>query len=216
MRLKIVGFTLLILILAVIAVAASYRHGKNRNAAMLDHGVGFTLSARVTSYSPDGIVQGISNDVRYESTNGSYRHVSVGVVTREYSHQVGRGFFIVDHKNQFLLKSPVVGPHRNTLIGAPPEELRASPNFVRIEPLLGYSAYVLQFRDRETGIMFEEGWTIPELGDGFVKTNSYDRVSGKLWLTSEPTSIIVGEPSPADLALPNYPEKVSAAPSLPR
>ena len=216
MRIKIIGISLIIIILAAFAVVARFRYGKERNASMLDQGVGFTLRATGTTYNPDGSVFGVSNDVRYESSNGTYRHVSVGAVTREYSHQVGRGFFMVDHKRQLLLKSPIVGPHRNTFIGASPEALRASPKFVRTEQLLGYTAYVLQFKDRDTGVMFEEGWTIPELGTGFVKFIDYDRVSGKLVETFEPISIVVAEPYPADLRLPDYPEKLSPAPKLPR
>lgn len=216
-RIKIIGLTSLITILVVVAVAAGYGHGKNRSARLLDHGVGFTLRARVTDYNPDGSVFGVKDDVRYESVDGSYRHVSVNAFfTREYSHQAGRGFFMVDHKRQLLLKSPIVGPHRNTLLGSSPEELRASPKFVRIEQLLGYTAYLLQYRDPDTGVMFHEGWTIPELGVGFVKFNSYDRITGALVETFEPNSIVLGEPDPTNFRLPNYPERMSPAPNLPK
>ena len=216
MRSRTIKLTSFIALLALFAVAAGYRQGRNP-VPSTDRGGAFTIQAKQTTYNEDGTVFSVGDATRYNSSNGSYRHVTInGDVTSVYSHQAGRGFFIVDQKRQLLLKNPIASLHRDTLKGASPEELSSSPKFVRTESLLGYTAYVYQAKDPDTGIVFHEGWEIPELGHTDVKFIDHDRLTGKLVETYEPISIVLGEPDAANLRLPNYPEKIMPPPSLPR
>ncbi len=205
MRLKGIGLTILVLCLGGLAVAAGYKQGAVNRQRVLDRGAPYTLRSVVTHYNPDGAVRATSEKMRYESSDGTFRIVTVtGGVVRVASHQAGRGFFVVNDANRLLLKDPISGPHRDTLAGASSDELSRTPEFDRTEQLLGRTACVLRHRDAETGVVFAENWIIPEFGNVPIKSVEYDRITGRLSSVSEPISLVPGEPDPADLRLPDY------------
>lgn len=212
MRLKGIGLTVLVVCLGGLAVAAGYGRGAADRRRVPDRGVPYTLRSVVTHYSPDGTVRATSDKTRYESSDGTFRIVTVtdGVV-RVASHQAGRGFFVVNDANRLLLRDPISGPHRDTLAGASPDELARSPEFDRTEQLLGRTAYVLRHRDAETGVVFAENWVIPEFGNVPIKSVEYDRINGRLLSVGEPITITPVEPDPADLRLPDYSVKETPA-----
>lgn len=165
----------------------------------------FTLRSRVTTNMNDGKKEELK-EVRYVSSSGNFRIVntqedgSVSSFERVYEH--GRGFFSVHHGLKFMVKNPINSPETATTTPPTTEQLRASPNFIRTEEVLGRTTYVHRIKDEKTGEPQADYYLTPELGRVPLKTVEYEK--GKVFRVTEPISVAFGEPDAAQVKLPEY------------
>jgi hypothetical protein len=161
-----------------------------------------TLVSRVTVTRPDGKRE-VSETTRYVSSDGSVREISRkqdGTVTIDYLYESGRGGFNVQSRDRTLVKR----------FGAPPEAsgeplptaegLRADPNFVGTEQILGYTAYIIRQMHNEQGVRDRDLYYAPELGRTPLKTVRYS--GGKAFVVYEPVGVTLGEPEAALMKAP--------------
>jgi TonB family protein len=161
-----------------------------------------TLVSRVTVNRADG-KKSVSETTRYVSADGSVREITReadGKVSGDYLYESGRGAFYVSAEQKTLTKTLSAPPEAS---GEPPptaEQLRAAPNFVGTEQLLGYTAYIIRETHKHTGALDRDHYFAPELGRTPLKTVRYS--GGKVFVVSEPVSVTPGEPEAALLRAP--------------
>lgn len=149
--------------------------------------------------------------VRYVSASGAWREVETvlgedgSVLGHRYMVAVpGRGVYNVDTRNGILRRrSGKGGPRFMTL-----ERHAAAYNFKRFDNLQGYSVAVTH-EDLGRGQWIEH-WFAPDLQDVIVKVVNHIPGVGDTVIEME--RVEWGEPSPADLALPDYPEEDATRP----
>jgi protein TonB len=164
----------------------------------------FTLHSRVTQYLKEGNARTLK-EVRYVSSGGGFRAVYINEDGSPYTERVfepGRGFFNVHHSYRMIVKNRSSPPETATTPPPTVEQLRASPNFVRTEEVLGRTTYLHRIKDDETGAPQIDYYFTAELGRVPLKTVDY--LQGKVFSVTEPTSIAFGEPDAAQLKLPDY------------
>ncbi|MDQ1612214.1 MAG: periplasmic protein TonB [Pyrinomonadaceae bacterium] len=164
----------------------------------------FTLHSRVTQYLQEGNTRTLK-EVRYVSSGGSFRAVYINEDGSPYTERVfepGRGFFNVHHNYRMIVKNRSNPPETATTPPPTVEQLRASPNFVRTEEVLGRTTYLHRIKDDETGAPLFDYYFTPELGRVPLKTVDY--LQGKVFSVTEPVSITFGEPDATQLKAPDY------------
>jgi hypothetical protein len=172
----------------------------------------FTLVSRVTVTRPDG-EQEISETTRYVSSDGSVREISReqdGKVSHDYLYESGRGGFYVNHQGKTLVKSFSSPPEASGQPLPTAESLRAEPNLVGTEQILGYTAYIIRQMHKQQGVRDRDLYYAPELGRTPLKTVRYS--GGKAFVVSEPVSVTFGEPEAALMKAPTDYEVRPAAP----
>lgn len=132
----------------------------------------FTLHSRITRYAADGSPLSVSEKVLYAGSGGYSR-----VVQTETSGQV---------EESFNRRAPSLSA----------KQLRAAPQFVRTEEILGITAYVHRLLSDDNGELQAEKYYAPETGAIPLKTILYGD-GGKARLVDEPMSIAFGEPDAA-------------------
>lgn len=166
----------------------------------------FTLRSRLTVNREDG-EKVVLEEVRYVSSNGNFRLVTTredGSVSGDKLYIRGRGLFLVSHSYKMLRRWSEPLPDA---ADAPPltaEQLRASPNFLRTETVLGRETYLHRVKDEKTGRPLYDYYFAPELGRTPLKTVEYR--DDKAREVSEPVSITFGEPEAALVQPPAYEE----------
>jgi hypothetical protein len=185
---------------ATAGVAAKMRFNTSRDARPA-----FTLVSRVTYLNLGDKGEPASQETRYVSSNGSFRAVRVDPNghTREYFFELGRGYFSVNHQRGLLFQDRKVSPAGPTGTPLTAEQLRASPQLVRTEQLLGLTAYVLRVTETDTGLPSVDVYRTVELGSTPLKVVNYS--DGKVSMMTEPVSVTWGEPAAALLKGPDYP-----------
>ena len=161
----------------------------------------FTMTTRTTVYTAKGEAISVSSATRYDSANGDWRHVSnVGGYERATIYRRGRGVYTADARAGVTLKESAHAPGCPLRTAA---QLLRDKDFIRIEKILGFEAYVLV--KKFPGIEFRiETAFVPELGGGspFKQVTIFD--DGRQ-IVSEPIEVKLGEPTWADLRGPNFP-----------
>lgn len=171
----------------------------------------FTLVSRVTVNRPDGKKE-VSEITRYVSSDGSVRAITReadGRVSSDYLYESGRGGFYISSEQKALTKSHGVPPEASAEPLPTAEQLRASPNFVGTEQLLGYTTHIIR-EMREHGARDRDHYFAPELGRTPLKTVRYS--GGEVFVVSEPVSVTFGEP---EAALVRVPEGYEVRPMRP-
>ena len=166
----------------------------------------FTLRSRVTVRTSDGKPLTL-DQVRFVASDGSYHLIETrqdGSVNYEHFYERGRGLFRAYHLHRMLVKLPSPPPEASDDGPRTAEELRASPDFLRTEEVLGLTAYVIRLRDEQTGQPLADYYHAPELGRIPLKSVVYDGGSGGVLTATEPVSIEFGEPKVAPLKAPAY------------
>ena len=179
----------------------------------------FTLVSRVTTH-PAGDDKEVVEQTLYVSSDGSTRLIRKeedGSLLSDSIYESGRGSFHVNHDGRRLHKRYGVPPEASAGPLPTAESLRADPNFVRTEQLLGYTAYVI--REVVGGVgsgtgrapeeMRFESYYAPELGKTPLKVVHYR--GGQVFSATEPVSVTFGEPDASLFKAPDY-EVVPAAP----
>jgi len=164
----------------------------------------FTLHSRVQMNLGEAGREELK-EVRYVSSSGNFRAVYTradGSVSSEQVFIRGRGFFNVDHGHRMIAPNRSNPPETATTPPPTAEQLRASPHFIRTEEVLGRTTYVHRIKDAKTGQPDVDYYFTPELGRVPLKTVEY--ASGKVFMVTEPTGIVFGEPEAAQLKLPDY------------
>jgi hypothetical protein len=200
---RVIVTVLLSVALGIVTAAAKFR---------LSYGAApphpaFTMRSVVTDYEPDG-TEVVAEETRYAASDGSYRLVTRegGRLVRDSGFAQGRGFFKIDHGRRELIRSGQAGPLRPAEVTSA-EALRSDPNFNRVEEVLRRTAYVIRFVSEVTGGVSSELYLVPELGNAPIKVVIFDSRTGRVTHKVEPVSVVLGEPSPADVKVPDYPEK---------
>ncbi|HEX8137342.1 MAG TPA: hypothetical protein VF544_07105 [Pyrinomonadaceae bacterium] len=158
--------------------------------------VPYTIVWRVTTTDANGNAEEDYTETRYVSSNGNWHTIKQypDGQTQEGFAEVGRGVFALSPKHQkmFFLSGHDVSK-------ADAESLRQSPNFVRTETILGYTAYVSkQVREGTT----LEVYRVPEL-DGAQVKHVFN--NGSATVVFEPVSILAGELAADKLRHKEYP-----------
>lgn len=200
MRAKLI---LLLTISTVVAgglgfAARSRLHGNNSSHPA------FTLTNRVTHINPNDGSRHVGQEVRYSSSDGSFRVVyrdSEGSF-KEYFFRRGVGFFNVRHDSRTLERRPEMSPNARSTPPPTAEELRSHPQFLRIETLLGLTSYVHRIMDTTTGQPVSDVYYTVELGRTPFKRIIYS--NGQPILITEPINIIFAEPAEPDLRGQGY------------
>lgn len=158
--------------------------------------VPYTIVWRVTTSDANGNAEEEYTETRYVSSNGNWRTIKQypDGQTQEGFAEVGRGVFAISPKHQkmFFLSGHDVSK-------ADAESLRRSPNFVRTETILGYTAYVS--KQVRTGTTLEV-YRVPEL-DGAQVKHLFN--NGSSTVVFEPVSLTPGEPPADKLRHKEYP-----------
>ena len=124
-----------------------------------------TLVSRVTVTRPDG-KQEASETTRYVSSDGSVREISRkqdGAVSIDYLYKSGRGGFNVQSKDMKLVKRYGSPPEASDEPLPTAESLRAHPNFVGTEQILGYTTHIIRQMHNEQGARDRDLYYAPEL-----------------------------------------------------
>lgn len=166
----------------------------------------FTLKSTITHFLEDG-KQIVERKTTYSFSDGSWRTIITGEegVANEHFFKAGRGFFVVNHKKKVLKQSTmlaqVASPEPASLETA--EELRANPQFVKTEEILGFTAYLIRVKDENTGLPVNDLYHVVELGNVPIKTVEYSE--GKPILIQEPIEVTFGKMDANLSKLPDYP-----------
>ena len=166
----------------------------------------FTLRSRLTVHREDG-EKVMLDEVRHVSANGNFRLVTTredGSVSGDKLYVRGRGLFLVSHQHKMLRRWSEPLPDATDAPPPTAEQLRASPNFVRAETVLGRETYLHRVKDEKTGQPLFDYYFTPELGRTPLKTIEYR--DGKVREVSEPVSVTFGEPEAAQVEPPAYEE----------
>ena|SRR2546423_1555228 len=172
----------------------------------------FTLVSRLTVTRPDGKKE-VYEETRYVSSNGSVRAISKkadGSVSSDYVYERGRGGFFVKHGDKKLVKTWQTPPEASDAPLPTAESLRADPDFLRTEQVLGYTAYVILKvgsgaggrKDWPAYVPRDEIYYAPELGKTPLKEVHYEQ--GKVARVSAPMNVVFGEPDAAVMKAPDY------------
>jgi TonB family protein len=166
----------------------------------------FTLRSRLTVHREDG-EKVVLDEVRYVSSDGNFRLVTTradGSATADKVYVRGRGLFLVSHDYKMLRRWREPLPDATDVPPPTAEQLRASPNFLRTETVLGRETYLHRVKDEKTGQPLYDYYFAPELGKTPLKTIEYG--DGKVREVSEPVSVAFGEPEAAQVQPPAYEE----------
>lgn len=161
-----------------------------------------TLVSRVTVNRPDGKKE-VSETTRYVGADGSVRDITRGAdgkVSSDYLYESGRGGFYVSAEQKTLTKSHGAPPEASGEPLPTADQLRAAPNFVGTERLLGYTTYIIRETHKHSGARDRDHYFAPELGRTPLKTVRYS--GGEVFVVSEPVSVKLGEPEAALLKAP--------------
>lgn len=178
-----------------------------------------TLVSRVTTHSAGGEKQ-VLLETLYVSSDGSTRVISKkedGSLYSDAIHESGRGSFDINHAGRRLRKRHAVPAEASAAPLPTAESLRADPNFLRTEQLLGHTAYVIRTTvggvgsgaGRAPDEMSFESYHAPEFGKTPLKVVHYR--GGQVVSVTEPVSVVPGEPDASLFKAPDY-EVVAAAP----
>lgn len=196
--------TPLVLVFAAQVPAITRPHTQTNHPA-------FTLVSRLTVTRPDGKKE-VYEETRYVSSNGSVRAISKradGSVSSDYLYESGRGGFYVDERGKTLVKSFGSPPEASDEPLPTAEQLRADPNFVGTEQVLGYTTYIIRAKYRN-GVRDRDYYYAPELGRTPLKVVRYS--GDEVLSVSEPVSVTFGEP---EAALVKAPEGYEVRPMAP-
>ena len=166
----------------------------------------FTLRSRVTTRAPDGTPV-VLDRVRYVASDGSYHVVETkqdGSVSNEFFYERGRGLLRANHSLRMLVRLKKMPPEDSDTKPRTADELRASPDFLRTEEVLGRTAYVIRYKNGETGLPLADYYYAPELGGIPLKSVRYNSRTGEVLAVTEPVSVEFGEPEAALLKAPDY------------
>jgi TonB family protein len=159
----------------------------------------FTMVMQVTDYDAKGDALSSRTWTSYHTASGDWRSVgNSGGYEVATIYRRGRGVYTSNARTGVLLKDSDRAP------GCPirtAEQLRRDPRFARVETVLGFEAYVMSER-LPVGYLMET-FFVPDLGGGTPFKRVYTFDSGRR-IVEEPISIILGEPSPADISGPDY------------
>jgi|SRR5919205_484862 hypothetical protein len=184
-------------------VALSLGAGVFAKALLTNKGsqTAFTLRSRVININGDG-TQSTLEKVRYVSSSGDWRVVLTNPDGKhaEYFFRNGLGFFKVDFAEKVLRRDPRGSD--SAPVPMTPEQLRAHPQFVGTEQVLGLTAYIIRVKDEQTGAPESDAYQAPELGNVPIKSVVY--AEGRPVVIDEPIAIAFGEPESASLKGPNY------------
>jgi TonB family protein len=202
---KVILLATLVAAFATSSPALSFAQDKQTHPA-------FTLVTRVTATAPDGR-QVVMEAVRHVSSGGGVRHITKredGSVSNDYVFEKGRGGFFINHEGKRLVKSWGIPSEASGKPLPTAESLRADPNFLRTEEVLGHTAYVI--RDVGAGIgggtgkpagrFRYERYYAPELGRTPLKEVQYS--DDKIVSIHDPVSVTFGEPDAALMKAPDY------------
>ena len=173
-----------------------------------------TLVSRVTVNRPDGKRE-VSEAVRHVSSNGSVRAITKeadGRVSSDYLYEAGRGGFYVSSEKKALTKSFGAPPEASDEPLPTAEQLRAAPNFIGTEQVLGYTTYILRETHKPSGVLDRDHYFAPELGRTPLKTVRYS--GGEPFVIYEPVSVTFGEPEAALVKVPEGHEVRPMAPIM--
>ncbi len=165
-----------------------------------------TLITRVTQVNPsDPSQQYHGEETRYAFSDGSFRVNYKGErgESKEYFFKRGLGFFEINHKRKQLVRDPKMSLDAGGRRPWTADELRANPQFVRTENVLGLTAYVLRVTDERTGLPITDLYFAVETGRTPLKTIDYGS-NGNPVAVDEPVKVIFGEPSRSLLEAPDY------------
>ena len=165
----------------------------------------FTLYSQVTRLNPKDGGETVSQEVRYVSFNGDFRtvHTEANGTIRESFFERGRGFFTVNPKDKVLYQNKNVSPAGVNARLQTAEELRASPQFIKTDKVLGYLTYVHRVMDEATGLPSTDAYFAPEFGSTPLKLEIYS--DGQVVYVTQAVRVKLGEPDSAFLKGPSYP-----------
>lgn len=165
----------------------------------------FTLHSQVTRLNPQDGSAVVSQEVRYVSANGDFHaiHTEADGKVRESFFERGRGFFTVNPKDKLLSQNKNVSPAGVNARSQTAEELRANPQFIRMDKVLGYTAYVHRVMDEATGLPSTDAYFAPQFGSTPLKLEIYS--GGQVVYVTEAVRVQWGEPDAALLKGPDYP-----------
>src|ERR1044072_2312006 len=166
-HMKLILLTLLALTFAIQTTTSARTFRQTKHPA-------FTLVSRITTTTEDG-TQKITEAGRYVFSDGSIRYIRKnegGSVSSDYLFEAGRNGLFIKHDERKLVKSWGTPSEASNEPLPTAERLRANPNFLRTEEVLGYTTYVI--RDMGSGIgsgggrpadaPYSELYFVPELG----------------------------------------------------
>lgn len=166
----------------------------------------FTLRSRVTVHRDDG-EEVVLDEVRHVASNGNLRLTTTrgdGSVTSDKLYVRGRGLLLISHGYRMMRRWEEPLPDASDAPAPTAEQLRASPDFVRAETVLGRETYLHRVTDGKTGQPLYDYYFTPELGRTPLKTVEYK--GGKVRAVREPVSLTFGEPEAARVQPPAYEE----------
>jgi hypothetical protein len=159
----------------------------------------FTLKRNITRRSLDGERTETRREIYRRASDGSFRLIETDgkTIFRDWGFQQGRGVFYVNYKDRMLVRDASQLAARPTL-SYTVEAWTRQQEFVRTEPILGVTAYLMRF----DGV---EEWVAAETGGMPLRTIHY--AGDKVTMEADAYSLEVGEP-PAELVrLPDFPVK---------
>lgn len=169
---------------------------------------GFTLYSTMTTTPKDGQPVKTGTRVRYQRSDGTFKQVTTyynpdGAVrkTDVLFGEPNHGVFAVDEKAKTT--EFISGLKPSSIIISEDDLLKNHHNIVREDSILGYRVMVARLNDDGNG-SYLELYHAPALMGFQIKTVDVNTAGYKLVI--EPTKIVLGDPSNADLsASSNYP-----------
>lgn len=154
---------------------------------------------QITAYDANNQAIASSTATQYHSNTGDWRTVtSDGGYEVATLYRRGLGVYLSSSRTGVTVRTSNHAP------GCPlrtAEQLRNLPKFSRTEEVLGIQTYVLSQRLPAGYVM--ETYFAPKLGGGTPFKRIYKYDDGRK-VVEEPISVILGEPSPADIRGPEY------------
>lgn len=188
---------LLLTLFAVVAASAGYGIRTALTKPKAVKSPAYTITWQVTDYYEDGTNKPRYLETRYVSSSGKWHSIKdAGVMREESFAEVGKGVYI-KRNNRLEMLSGYQPPHRAT-----EDELLKSPNFLRVDTVLGYKAIVVGSGNRpRTGSEF---WVVPALGGETIKIVLRSNPA-EMKTVYEPVSLTMGEPDPSLVTMRELP-----------
>jgi len=188
-RVQLIALLVIVAAIAGVATRAILsRTAKNKR-------IGYTIVWQTTHYDADGRANTYETETYYMSSTGTWRSVKQRPdgKRKEIFGEPGRGVFAkrgqkLDFLSGYEVQRPIVSE----------EELRNSPNYLRMETVLGYTAIVTKAANAIDDST--EYFCAPILGGDIIKIVSKEVGGGKTVM--EPVALTLGEPDAALLKTP--------------